>query len=229
MRLRPKNTGNQLSTECSIHWADGESVRARKVVSRSNSRVTGKFPSIKVGRMVHWESQIERDAILLLDVDPEIVAFREQPARIVYAQDGELKEHYPDLYVETKTSVAFVEVKTDKDAEDLDVKLRTALLTRLLAVQGIGYAVLVESEIRKNPRLKNAQYIHRYGKQPIDVYEEERIRNIFLDRKVITWGDVHLGALGKYGVAHVCRLLMEGRVHLNMGTEWSEDMEVTLR
>src|SRR5579859_7695488 len=37
---------------------DGK-IRARKVVSRSRARGTGKFPSWKMGRMIQWESTYE--------------------------------------------------------------------------------------------------------------------------------------------------------------------------
>jgi len=31
-------------------------MRSRNVVSRSNARSTGKYPSWKMGRMIHWEA-----------------------------------------------------------------------------------------------------------------------------------------------------------------------------
>jgi hypothetical protein len=54
-------------------------MRARKVVTRSGKRIRGKFPSTKLGRMVHWESLYERDAILYLFSPPATMRRRTQP------------------------------------------------------------------------------------------------------------------------------------------------------
>lgn len=45
-------------------------VRARRIVSRSRARPTGKYPSWKMGRMIQWESTNELNAYRLLDANP---------------------------------------------------------------------------------------------------------------------------------------------------------------
>src|SRR5437868_5577153 len=77
---------------------DGK-IRSRTVVSRSRARGTGMFPSWKMGRMVHWESPNELNALRLLDSDASVHSFQEQPLLIHYQMDGEACLHYPDLLV----------------------------------------------------------------------------------------------------------------------------------
>ena len=62
-------------------------------ITNGGRKVIGKFPSIKNGRMVWWESQIERDYLYLLEIDPDVVSYEEQPLKIRYYLDGE-----PHLY-----------------------------------------------------------------------------------------------------------------------------------
>jgi hypothetical protein len=55
--------------------------RSRKVVPRSNARSAGKYPSWKMRRMIHWESVTDLNAFRLLECDPTIRSYSEQPAR----------------------------------------------------------------------------------------------------------------------------------------------------
>lgn len=102
--------------------------RARTVVSRSRSRPTGKYPSWKTGRMVEWESHNELNALRLLDADPNIRTFREQPLTIRYALDGEVHLHFPDVLVDRVCGRELWEIKPAAHACDPKVVARTRLL-----------------------------------------------------------------------------------------------------
>ncbi len=58
-------------------------------VSNRGGNVIGKFPSIKMGRMIAFESLLERDFIYLLDYDPAVEWFEEQPLTIEYMSDDQ--------------------------------------------------------------------------------------------------------------------------------------------
>ena len=62
--------------------------RARRVITRGPTRVVGKFPSVKSGRSHHWESQLERDRMHQLELDPTVIEFREQPETLTLEVDG---------------------------------------------------------------------------------------------------------------------------------------------
>src|ERR1039457_2276067 len=72
-------------------------MRFRRVVSRSNARSAGKYPSWKMDRMMHWESNNELNAFRLLDCDPNVTSYSEQPCRIAYVMDGVERIHFPDI------------------------------------------------------------------------------------------------------------------------------------
>ena len=48
--------------------------RARRVITRSPTRTVGRFPSLKGNCMIHWESQLERDFVYLLEFDRAVLA-----------------------------------------------------------------------------------------------------------------------------------------------------------
>src|SRR5215216_2118746 len=93
-------------------------IRSRKVIRKGTRRVVGKFPSVKPRRkLVHWESQLERDFYYLLEIDPNVVSFREQPLRIEYILNGKLHYYTPDVLVERKQKIQIVEVKPKSKVE----------------------------------------------------------------------------------------------------------------
>jgi len=76
-----------------IVFASAEQVRSRRVVTRSRFRPTGKYPSWKMERMLQWESMNELNAFRLLDCDPRVTVFAEQPCEIVYVDGAETRHH----------------------------------------------------------------------------------------------------------------------------------------
>ena len=77
----------------------------------------GKFPSIKNGEMVWWESLLERDYFYLLEIDPDVVRYDSQPLKIRYYLDAEPHKYTPDVRVYRQNGVKeIVEVKDEKNA-----------------------------------------------------------------------------------------------------------------
>lgn len=91
-------------------------VRSRRIVSRSRARATGKYPSWKMCRMMQWESVNELNAYRLLDANPAVTAYHEQPLTITFKINGEIHKHYPDTMVQWGNSRELWEIKTAADA-----------------------------------------------------------------------------------------------------------------
>jgi len=153
-----------------IVWAEKNS-RMRKVVKRSNYRVTGKYPSWKMNRMIQWESTLERDFFYLLDADPTVIAFHEQPACIYYDWCGERRKHYPDVLVEYADHKVLLEVKP-KNKIDEHMFERTRYLKSEIDEPQLVYDMITEEDIRQDPLLPNAKLLLRYGRLPVSKKEE---------------------------------------------------------
>lgn len=182
----------------------------RTVVSRSRTCPTGKYPSWRMGRMLEWESRDELNAFILLDCDPRVRSIVEQPCEITYTVDGETRRHYPDICVEYPGEKQLWEVKDDVRGLQADVVARTTLLTKGLKHYGFAYRLVLSSQLRKQPRLRNANTLLRYGHEPVDEISRERLRRVFQRTGSLTWGGATAGAYGPIGRQILCRLTLEG-------------------
>lgn len=63
MMPRRRSVGEQGRSIARNMLSPRSKLRAREPIGRSFGLVRGKFPSRKMGRMIHWESQLERDAV----------------------------------------------------------------------------------------------------------------------------------------------------------------------
>ena len=87
-------------------------LRYRKVVSRSRTRATGKYPSWKMGRSLQWESHAELLAVVEGDFNPDVLAMYEQPMLVQYwGADGEVRSHAPDLLILRNSGYELIEIK----------------------------------------------------------------------------------------------------------------------
>lgn len=187
-------------------------LRSRKVVSRSRARGTGKFPSWKMGRMVEWESPYELKVFRIIDADPTILSFSEQPVVISFLMSGEVHRHYPDLAVQRQSGVELWEIKPRKDNVDAETKARTELLSSALAEYGIRYELVGAAEFAQGSTLANAETLLKRGRTPVSAIEREQARRLFSDLLVVRWGDIVGGILGERGCRIICRLALEGVV-----------------
>jgi hypothetical protein len=162
-------------------------VRSRNVVSRSNARSTGKYPSWKMGRMLHWESNHELNAFRLLDCDPNVTSFSEQPCKVVYVIDGVQRTHYPDILVSTKEGKQLWEVKLRSAALAPEVEERTACLSLALPRWGYRYQTVLGEDLASQPRLNNANLILSYGSRAVTDCEWDTLEGLF-PRRVLWSG-----------------------------------------
>src|SRR5271157_3359630 len=85
----------------SIDWIPTGAVRN---ISANKQGNRGIFPSNKVpGRIIEYESCLERDFFLECDHSPDVLKIQHQPITISYQDKGGIARKYtPDVYVEFK-------------------------------------------------------------------------------------------------------------------------------
>lgn len=200
----------------SIEFPDKGKLRSRRVVSRSNQRCTGKYPGFKAGRMMHYESPHEQNAMRLLDACPGVTSFREQPCIIRYGSPGNMHLHYPDLQVFTvNCGTEFWEIKESCDAAQAAVASRTELLSRLLPLHGYQYRLVTAESIKVGPRLSNAHLLLKLGRKPVTPLRRERIRQLFRQFESLPWAALALDEQGQDLRSQICRLILEGVLTFN--------------
>ncbi len=137
----------------------------RRVVTRRGRHIRGYFPSKKMKRMVPWESLQERDALLLLELSPGVVAFKAQPEKLPYWDGTAMRVHVPDLWVLLYDEhVLFVELKPASELARPQVKAKYCQIAEQLLAQGLDYRLLTDKEIQQEPQFSNLkQLLYRYN------------------------------------------------------------------
>jgi hypothetical protein len=182
---------------------------SRKVVKRSNARVTFKYPSWKMQTSLQCESENERNCMLYLDMSPHVISFRPQPCEIQYVMNGQDHVHYPDFHVETNGGQHLIEVKT-LSGLDQHIRDRSDLLTKLLPNHGFQYHVVIAELIDNPVFLSNAWYIKRNGKIQMPMLAREQLRRLFQSMGGIPWRSLQSTSENPYLNQYVCQLILEG-------------------
>jgi hypothetical protein len=138
----------------------------RRVSSRGGN-IIGKFPSFKMRRMIAFESLIERDYLYVLDYEPEVEWFEEQPLTIEYQYDGKTLHYTPDFHIIETGRDVLVECKPDvlTDRSENRRKFRAALAW--CAEREWDFLVVTDSELRTGYRLENIKFMTYYARLSI--------------------------------------------------------------
>jgi hypothetical protein len=209
----------------SILFPEPGQVRSRKVVSRSNARSTGKYPSRKMGRMIHWESINELNAFRLLDCDPDVTSYSEQPCQIVYVIGGVERVHYPDILVTATRGKQLWEVKLRSNASEPEVFARATLLSRVLPIWGYEYRTVFGEDLARQPRLNNANLLLSLGKRAVSDCEWEDVRRTVAERGALVWSEASSGNYGAKGREILSSLVLRGVLTIDMNSPISPATE----
>jgi hypothetical protein len=166
--------------------------------------------------MLQWESPHELNAFRLLDANPSIVGFQEQPAEIRFVLNGQPRTHIPDLIVQFAGRTEFWEVKASPNHVNHETLARTCLLAAELPKLGYCYRLVFGSELAQQPRLSNAIFLLRFGRQSVNALDRERVRLAFSQVGSLTWDQLLHRLANPKALHHVCRLALEGWIHIDM-------------
>jgi len=194
-----------------------------KIVNRSNSRPTGKYPSWKMNRMMQWQTVGHLNAFRLLDAESRVLSFQERPMAIEYEVHGTLRIEHPDILVvmaeqkELWTVINRAEVSAKSQTTD------SKNLTLQLRSHGYVQKVVIADAMKNEPRLANAITLVGYGRKEVSPLEREAVRILFEKRGgVVGWGEFAGGLAGQLGKNIVCRLVLEGVIHFDPTFVWTD-------
>lgn len=202
-------------------------MRARKVVTRSGKRIRGKFPSVKLGRMVHWESLYERDAILHLEYHPLVVSYQEQPSvETYYDPAGKAHRYFPDLSALFVHGMElFYEVKPEAFLKQRKVREKLNAVATRFEELGRHYRVLTEKDIRREPLLSNLKAIHESAKKASHKETDQQLTSKLVAGPIWKLRELVL-QLGS--VNNVLRLIRANCLRADLETVLTDDAPVWL-
>jgi hypothetical protein len=140
---------------------------ARKIVTGRRRRVTGFVPSRKAGSggLIPWESELERDYVVVAELCPEVKSIIAQPHTLEVWSDAGSFQHTPDYLVGSGRDSdpgKVIEVKPDKRSLEPETERRLRISAEAHRALGFTFSVAGESVIRARPRLTNVQTLLRY-------------------------------------------------------------------
>lgn len=153
----------------------------RRRIPLGRRSLTGRMP-VK-GSMVHHESALEGDLLVLLDANPTVRHVLEQPVRIPYRNArGRRRTYVPDFRATfCDGSRTFFEVKYRDDLRAEWGALRPRLRAGVAHARAVGarFKILTEVEIR-GPLLANLRFLRRFRPttKPDDPTEEHLVASL---------------------------------------------------
>lgn len=202
---RQAASGSELKIDLPI----GGALRMRRLVHRGTQRPVFRVPSITLGRTVECESLLEVDAAIVMDADPRVDVYAEQPVRIHYHDSTGGHWHIPDFFVRRSGALTFEEIKFSTDVDDA-VRARTNLLADKLKPLGFGYRLLTEVEIRQKDSVQNAVRVLRRARHRVDdVQQLATLERLRICREA-TLADFGWRRPGSRDAVCVARLILSG-------------------
>ncbi|MCZ4121778.1 TnsA-like heteromeric transposase endonuclease subunit [Streptomyces sp. H39-S7] len=135
--------------------------------SRGERHFAGWYWAATTGQHVGFESWLERDRLVLMDSDPEVVGIASQPFWLHWHDGKRERRHAPDYFVRrTDGSAVVIDVRADERIEPKDVEAFEA--TRVACAQagwrfervGVPEAVML-ANVRWLSRYRHPRCLHR--------------------------------------------------------------------
>lgn len=166
----------------------------RTVSNRGRRNVIGYFPSLKMRRMVQFESTLERDLIYLLDFDPQVAEFEEQPLKIAYQHEGKRLPYTPDFQaVSTSGRIALLECKPHCFVSREDNQRKFSAAQARCAERGWLFQVITDKQLRTGYKVQNVKLLTQHARHEVSVQIKGSIFACLANAKrPLTIGDVML-------------------------------------
>lgn len=142
---------------------------SRKAVTRSKQTPRGRFPSRKAGKMVDWESQIERRACYRFEFSSAVIKFQEQPQPIRFFHGDLWAKYTPDFELTLcNGEIWYVEVKPINHLRRPALKQRLSLASDWYKSNGYQFIVITDEELIHPVLESNLDFLRHYLTYELD-------------------------------------------------------------
>lgn len=195
-------------------------VRVRKLIGRSRRVATGKYPSWKMKRLMHWESSQEAKVFRLLDACPGIALFAEQPFTVRFRERDTWHLHVPDVaFCTHHGGLAVLEVKSILDKGRDEALERANVLRPMFAALGVFYGVVMQEQIDTGLALANARLLVRRGSWEVVPSDHEQICQLVADQGEVAIEELSGRRLSaNYALSAASSMVLRGRLSVNWST-----------
>jgi len=121
----------------------------------------GRLPSRIEGRSMRSTSSLQFDCMQWLEIDPGTWAMCERPLRLRCRFGEAWRSHMPDLLIACDAGLECIDLAYEGSAGLPENEVRWRVIGTALATIGIGYRVLTERHIRRQPLRGNVATVFR--------------------------------------------------------------------
>jgi hypothetical protein len=146
----------------------------------------GKFFSIKMNTMLWFESLLEESLMYLLDFDPDVKRFKEQPFHIRYLYNGKKRRYTPDLLVERAEERQIIEVKPRRKVKTEKYNLLFRIVSPICEIEGYKFKVFTEEQILWQPRFNSIKALWSYARTPLRTQHQIYCQELLQINKVVS-------------------------------------------
>ena len=147
-----------------------------RTVPKNYRSLTGLVPNTRTQSMTAFESSLERDFLLLLDFDPDVEFYEEQPVKITYHDDrGRRRTYTPDVFVRYRTDrlqaqhtqphLWEVKYRDDLRQHWAEYRPKFRVTQRYARQRGWRFRVVTERHVR-TPYLDNVKFLETIASLP---------------------------------------------------------------
>jgi hypothetical protein len=127
--------------------------------------IQGTFPSLKLDRPVRYSSTLERDLLFVLEYDPQIQRYQEQPFSVqAVLEDGVCHTYTPDYAIWTSEERLLVECKPASQMTDAHTLQQIQIGTHWSRLHDWSFTVVSDVKLRQGARLANLKLLWRYSR-----------------------------------------------------------------
>lgn len=155
---------------------------AVRKVSNRGGNIIGHYPSLKLGRMVAFESLLERDFVYLLDYEPAVMDFSEQPLTIRYVHENQPRRYTPDFQVLSHGHTWLCECKPAARVAEPRNQVKFAAARTWCQEQGWTFRVVTDVQLAANARVTNIKLLAQFARYPLNPAVQGRILAVLAER-----------------------------------------------
>lgn len=208
-----------------------------RTIPPGHRSITGALPSLHSAKPLQYESKLERDFLMLMEIEWWLISIATQPVTIDLDVDGQARRYTPDVLVTWHPDCAypFRSHQVLFEVKPLDVLRRdfAKLAPKYMAARryfrrlGMDYRVVTERTIRV-PRLANAMKIVPAARQKPSEPLFEAICDALLDHPYdMTMGRLRdqlesAGFMRSVAVDGVYSLIGSGRIHCDLHADLND-------
>jgi hypothetical protein len=139
----------------------------RKATNRGKN-IIGHYPSLRMGRMINFESLIERDFICLLDFEAKVQSFEEQPLAIEFLHLGKQHKYTPDFHVIFAERDLLFECKPSQFVDTPENQLKFAAARSWCEERKWFFEIVTDKQLSANWRVRNIKLLTRFARYPVN-------------------------------------------------------------